>query len=204
MPRPRPVMEKRCPDCDEIKSLVNFYRGSSYEKRGGGLSPYCKSCMRARNKRRTPEQKARYQEQQRRHHALHYQKHSERIKRNTANRTARLKRDDPANYRAQKFFDAHRVDVAADVTREYLADLFRRITHCQCCGKTMRLQYELRESRRFRSNPDAPSIDRVNNRKGYTRLNIAVICWRCNFRKTDLALEDLEMLSLYIKRFGEF
>jgi hypothetical protein len=116
----------------------------------------------------------------------------------------RLKMEDPAKFRAKKFFDSHRKDVDADVTKEYLEHLFRSTTHCQCCGKTLFLGYRDRGTRKSWADPDAPSVDRANNKKGYTRPNIAIACCHCNQRKADLTLEHLEMFAQYIKKFGDF
>ncbi len=116
----------------------------------------------------------------------------------------RMRAEQPAKWRTRKFFDGTREAVAPDVTREYIQGLFEAAVTCTCCGKPLCLEYQPRETRGYRSNPDAPSIDRVNNAKGYTRENIAVICWECNFRKTDLTLDDFRMFIKYVENFGDF
>lgn len=119
-----------------------------------------------------------------------------------------MRKENPAKFRAKKFFDgrynSNGVEIAPDITKDYLEGLFRTVTHCQCCGKELCLQYEERATRKYRSNPNSPSVDRVNNHKGYTKSNIAIICWECNYRKTDLSIEDLEMMIAYIKKYGDF
>lgn len=114
-----------------------------------------------------------------------------------------MKTDDPAAWRAKKFFDAYRAAVDPDVTREFITGLFRQAANCACCGKALALAYRPVSDREFRSDPDAPSIDRVNNEKGYTRTNVAVICWACNYRKSDLTLADLSMFERYIRAYGD-
>lgn len=195
MPRLVPTVDKKCPLCQEVKPLEAFYKGQSYD---GGYSPYCRPCTSIMNKRHRNPERDRPRRLER------YAKDKEKFRGLTRANNERSKKENPAKWRAKKFFDVHREGVASDVTREYLEELFRATTHCQCCGKVLCLEYKERESRQFRSNPDAPSVDRVNNRKGYTRANIAIICWECNFRKTDLTIEDLEMMLSYIKRNGEF
>jgi len=49
-------------------------------------------------------------------------------------------------------------------------------------------------------NDSAPSIDRIDSFKGYTKSNIGVLCWKCNYRKTDLSLTDLNNLINYINK----
>jgi 5-methylcytosine-specific restriction endonuclease McrA len=176
------------------KPLGEFYASEKYD---GGYSPYCKVCYLSLNKQyRNPER----DRPARLKRYLANKDHFCRLSRANCDRAKGL---DPAKFRAKKFFDVRRVGVAPDVTRPYLAGLFRTITHCQCCEKPLTLEYEKRTSRKYRSNPAAPSVDRVNNRKGYTRSNIAIICWECNFRKTDLTLDDLDRLRAYILEYGD-
>jgi len=103
-----------------------------------------------------------------------------------------------------KFFDAGRVDIAADVTRDYLEHLFSTVKNCQCCGKSLHLAYRPRPLKKYRGDPDAPSIDRVNNEKGYRRDNLAVVCWECNCRKSTLTLAHLLQLVTYVTAYGLF
>lgn len=44
-----------------------------------------------------------------------------------------------------------------------------------------------------------PSIDRVDNSRGYVKGNVAVISWKANILKRNLSLEQLEALVRYIK-----
>jgi hypothetical protein len=174
--------------------LEEFYAGSKYD---GGYSTYCKICYVSLNRQyRNPERGRAFKRKQ-------YAANKPKFCRLSRLNNDRAKLIDPAKFRAKKFFDTHREAVAADVNRAYLAELFRTVTHCQCCGKALTLGYEDRSAREYRSNPAAPSVDRVNNRKGYSRSNIAIICWGCNFRKTDLTLEDLDQLHAYILKYGD-
>lgn len=195
MPRPIPTVDKKCPLCKEIKELSEFYQSAKYD---GGYSPYCRGCTAIMNK------KHRNAERDREYKRKQYAENKEKYRGIARATSERLKEKDPAKWRAKKFFDVSRDNVDADVTKDYLEQLFRTTTHCQCCGKNLCLEYKERESRAYRSNPDSPSVDRVNNQKGYTRSNIAIICWECNFRKTDLTIDDIEMMLAYIKKNGEF
>lgn len=179
-----------------MKPAAAFYQSAKY---AGGLSAYCRGCTSIRNRIRSPEQKGHTPEKS----AAYYRENKGRIAASGKTRRARLQGSDPAAYRAKKFFDVVRDDVASDVTPQYLRDLFASVTHCQCCGVKLALAYEDRSTRAYRANPAAPSIDRVNNAKGYARNNIAVICWTCNYRKTNLTLDDLAMFERYIRRHGD-
>jgi hypothetical protein len=194
MPRPRPSVQKPCPRCHTVKPLELFYSSPNYD---GGYSTYCRECIRDLNRQgRNPERCRVYMRER-------YAENREHLCAVSRANVARSKRSDPAKHRAKKFFDVNRAGVAPDITRLYLAELFRTVKDCQCCGRPLSLEYQERETREYRSNPDSPSVDRVNNAKGYSKGNIAIICWRCNFRKTDLTLEDLAMFESYIRRFGD-
>jgi hypothetical protein len=45
----------------------------------------------------------------------------------------------------------------------------------------------------------SPSLDRIDNTKGYTKSNIQVISFKANKMKNDCTLEDVEMLLFFMK-----
>lgn len=68
-------------------------------------------------------------------------------------------------------------------------------THCFCCGCS--LDYSIGRGRNNRHG--SPSFDRVDNSKGYAVSNVRVICMRCNNKKSDLTLLEVEALFNYMK-----
>lgn len=54
-------------------------------------------------------------------------------------------------------------------------------TTCPCCGVTLDCNYKYDKIKKNNS----PSIDRIKPEKGYTKDNVAIICWRCNNLKRD-------------------
>lgn len=195
MPRPRPTIEKRCPQCRIVKPLSEFYSGEKYD---GGYSAYCKSCYVSLN------QKNRNKQRDNKTARAAYARNPDKFKAISKRNIEKMRSENPAKYRAKKFFDGklERGEIAPDVTREYIEKLFRETTHCQCCGRELCLAFNERCERSYHANYLSPSIDRVDNNKGYVRSNMAIICWECNHRKTDLTLEDLEMFISYIKIHG--
>ena len=67
-------------------------------------------------------------------------------------------------------------------------------SECACCGATLDYGYNPtgRSGR-------APSIDRVDNTKGYVFGNIGIICDRCNIRKRDSSIRQLEQIITYMR-----
>lgn len=46
---------------------------------------------------------------------------------------------------------------------------------------------------------DLPTVDRIDNNKGYTTDNIKIISWKANRMKSNYTLEDIESLYKYMK-----
>lgn len=188
-------MKILCNKCKQYKDEHDFYKDKHTKT---GFNYYCKECARNLNKK---------------YHAIHadknnkkrrelYRLNPEKSKKQTIEWYKKLRNTNPAKYRTKKFFEKKN-EIENDVTPELIEKMFNTIKNCQCCGKKLSLNYVDKEIRITRSNPASPSIDRVNNDKKYSKKNIAVICWECNFRKTDLTLKDLEMFKLYIMRYGD-
>lgn len=47
----------------------------------------------------------------------------------------------------------------------------------------------------------SPSIDRLDNTKGYTKENTNIISWKANYVKSDSTIEDLEKVVSYLTKF---
>ena len=50
---------------------------------------------------------------------------------------------------------------------------------------------------------NAPSIDRIDNTKGYIKDNIVVVSTRANLLKKDATIKELIMISEFYKKFGD-
>ena len=63
---------------------------------------------------------------------------------------------------------------------------------CRACG----FFYNLKFLGDRAGNPRAPSADRIDPRKGYTRCNVQIICWACNNEKASMTQKDFVLGSL--------
>jgi hypothetical protein len=64
-------------------------------------------------------------------------------------------------------------------------------TACACCGAAFVFD--------DKHGPHSPSLDRIDNNKGYTLANVAVVCYRCNLLKRDASLQELETVVAYMR-----
>lgn len=48
-------------------------------------------------------------------------------------------------------------------------------------------------------NPSSPTVDRIDNTKGYVKGNVRVISWRANFIKSDSTIDEMEKVLQYMK-----
>ena len=50
-----------------------------------------------------------------------------------------------------------------------------------------------------KATPNSPSVDRIDNTKGYLKGNVRIISFKANRAKGDMSLEDAERLVAYMK-----
>lgn len=75
-----------------------------------------------------------------------------------------------------------------DLTKEYIDSLLGE--KCPVLGLT----YEIKHN-----SPNSASVDRINNDKGYTKDNVAIISRRANNLKKDATLKELELIVKYLE-----
>ena len=78
---------------------------------------------------------------------------------------------------------------------EFLRNLREKTPDCPCCGKVLIYDSLPRSSPRN----DMATLDKIIPELGYITTNVAIICHWCNSRKRDLTIDDLEMITNYIK-----
>lgn len=83
-------------------------------------------------------------------------------------------------------------------TINYLVNLQKTQTKCDCCNVKLDFAFN-GDGIRVDSNP---SLDRINPQKGYTKDNVAMICWRCNRLKFDGFSNELQIICNWMKSHG--
>lgn len=176
-----------CQKCKEEKPITEFTLNrrskTSYE-------PYCKPCR----KEHLRLYHIKYRKELKEKRKEKYEANAKKYRKAVKIYADELRKNNPAKWRTRKFFERNKNNT--DCSKEYIENLFLTIINCQCCGKKMDLSYLGNGEK----NDNAPSIDRVDSSKGYLKDNIGVICWKCNYRKTDLSLTDLKNLINYVQK----
>jgi len=83
-------------------------------------------------------------------------------------------------------------------TVNYLMKRLEENPYCECCGKTLDIKYK--EDKKF--NGSSPSMDRVNAKNGYTKENVAILCWECNKHKQDATSDQLRKIADFMDVWG--
>ena len=160
---------KSCHKCHEIKAHSDFYKDSGMWDGYNGL---CKSCSADKQKKRRAE--------------IYSDPKAKKLYQKRCKKWASNNRDRKLLYnskkRAKEMGIEHSISIEDIVIPEF----------CPVLG--IKLEFS---SRSFSDN--GPSIDRVDNTKGYTKDNICIISWRANSIKSDATLEELEKLVKWLK-----
>lgn len=83
-----------------------------------------------------------------------------------------------------------------DLTHEWVVE---RISRCELTG----LPLDMTPSQRGRQNPMAPSLDRRDSAKGYTRDNTRIVAWGINCALNDFGEGAFRRLAIaYLKATG--
>lgn len=67
---------------------------------------------------------------------------------------------------------------------------------CPCCKVLFSYESLLNGNK----NPAAPSADRFDSNKGYTKNNVVFICWRCNNLKRNSTIQDLQTVISWLEK----
>lgn len=109
---------------------------------------------------------------------------------------AKLRREDYQKKIYELFNGAkHRAkikEVPFDLTLGFLEDLWNQQEGC--CYLTKR-KFDWQQTGISRNNPNSPSLDRIDNSKGYTKDNIRLICYHLNIAINQFGLDAFKRLA---------
>lgn len=146
---------KQCKRCGEVKPLEAFGKRKASKD---GLEPWCRACKAADAKARRDENPGKDRAQ-----FLRWM-------------TANL----PKKVFNQYSQNAKRRGLAFTLTLEQVEAMLAPMT-CSVTGLSLRLEHN---GPSF-ANPWAPSIDRIDNARGYEPDNVRVVCWAYNCMRGD-------------------
>lgn len=157
---------KTCPKCGEEKSVDQFY------KQARGYSSYCKNCIKRLSRQRVNDgrdraSKIKYEEAHghfRTNDAKHILTDAERVSYELY-RNAKKR----SLYSGRPF----------DLSKEYVAEIVKDFCEKNYCVLSSE------------KNPFKPSLDRIDNFKGYTKENV-IVCWQIeNYCKNSFSEDDV-------------
>lgn len=162
---------KTCPRCSQAKPETAF-----------GKHAWCRECNSAYNAE--PERKRRRAELAKvYYHANPDAAHVRKRKYRGSKSGRALQLVDNARLRAE------RLGLPFDLTREWVGE--KLAGTCALTGRKFDLS---RPSDGVRANPDAPSLDRIENAKGYTTDNVRLVTVHANVARNEFS--DADLLSL--------
>lgn len=84
---------------------------------------------------------------------------------------------------------AKRRDINSELDFDYLYNKLLK-NKCEVTG----ILFDLNKNNKWKKNPYSPSIDRINNKIGYTKENTRIVIWQYNLMKGELT--DSELLDI--------
>lgn len=166
--------KKLCNKCRKTLPLDNFHKSTSAKT---GRVAYCKLCVKDYNDKYTRKNKLRITEQVKKYQLLH---------RSTAKYTVY------ALFAAAKT-RARFKNLAFDLDRAWITE---KVLPMACAATGLTLQLDIDD--RYQYNPFRPSIDRIDNAKGYTKDNCQVVSVLYNRTKSEYTHDDVLLMCEYL------
>ncbi len=190
--------EMLCLKCGDPKPATTEYFPPSKVTKSGLVSE-CRVCKRKSAKEWKDKNRERITARRK---ELYHLQNKDRVKENERQRA--IKR--PLLYRAQALrtgmatrAKAFNLPFDSEIlTNKYLMELIEKNPACPCCKKEIDYGYKFDNKKKN----NCPSIDRIDNKKGYVIGNIALICWRCNNLKRDATADELQKIVDWMRSFS--
>lgn len=187
-------MQFECGRCKLTKPDSDFYRKSD-----GKLSTSrCKDCVKAVNRERynsSPELQQARRDRGKRYAEVHPDRNKEYGRDYYATVKGRAKTMLASSKRGgRRKFE----DIDNDLDLEFIIRILEPLT-CSVTGLSLTLD---RPSGTIK-NPYAPSLDRIDHTKGYTKDNVRIVCWQYNLMKGELTDEETREFCRKVLENGE-
>lgn len=153
--------------------------------------------VRARERQYAKKARMLYPDRQKRSDAKYKLDHPEKIK--EVQKAWRDKNKDYLYNRANNYTAYYLWENAKKRAKQYNRDFTIEISdvivpeYCPVLGIKLQINRGIRKS-------GSPSLDRIDNKKGYVKGNVRVISMRANWLKRDGSLEEFEKIVTYMKR----
>ncbi len=184
----------KCNNCDFVGDVVLFVKD---RRRPTGFVKMCKLCKSKRNK----EYRNKYKEEIKIRRKNNYDNTKKPISHEIYVATMY---DNPilwrATYLRQGILQRSKKN-GTFVDKDYFSVLnikgmLEDNKNCSCCGVKFQYVTNLNNIKA----PNVPSIDRIDNNKGYTSRNTALICWKCNDLKGNSDIDDLRAVISWLEK----
>jgi len=187
---------KKCSKCYKKYPLDNFIKNKSCKDGHGNI---CKNCQNTYSRLWKQKNSKRLAKQRRKRYA-----ETEGLE--VKERERKRKKLYPLRYRCQMLRSGMRNraktnNFAFDENYFTVNHLIKRLSenpYCECCGK--KLDIGFKEDKKFNNN--SASMDRVDSSRGYTKDNVAILCWRCNKHKQDSTSKELRIIADFMDAWG--
>ncbi len=191
----------RCIANDSAKRMQRKRDNMNNEERQK-LSKTTEKCRKNRIKNMTCKEKEEYLQLQRKSRRKWWEnltekgREQEKTRVRAANRKIREEKSPEELWLKEAFYDARRR--AKKKNLEFSIEKTDLIMpeHCPVFG--IPIYCNRKNGSSYQTN-NSPSVDRIDNNKGYTKDNIAVISWRANSIKGNATLEELKMLVKWLE-----
>ena len=181
---------KICTKCKKRNPIIQFHKKKTGKY---GVAAICNVCH-------SLYMKIRYQKNK---SAILGKQHTPEYRKNAFDKYKIRKTNNPFPMRAKEWRNAMKTRSRKNnqkydedfFTIKYLVNLQKTQTKCECCN--VDLDFTLNNNG-IRTD-QTPSLDRFNPKKGYTKDNVVMICWKCNRLKFDGTLQELKTIIRWME-----
>lgn len=182
-------MIKCCTKCGVEKQYDDFYVVEKSEVGNHRRNPICKSCVLEYNRKKYSEnpeyrEKKRLREKERQQDPVFAETNKQRGKEFYASINGRAKTLFKGAQRRSKQYNEP-LEVTAEWIQEKLEKGYCEIT---------RIPFDFSPHPTYSKNPFAPSIDRKDSTKGYTKENTRIVIWQVNLMRGEVT--DIEIIEI--------